>query len=676
MKTTISQLTTTDVRAVDKLMKRNSQTLGFLTRETLLEGFLNKKGALGAKTDDGQLVGYLLYANYPKYFRIAQLCVSEDFRGQGIAKRLFESLKNSVTTQQVIKLRCRRDFPAHQMWPELGFVPLDERPGRSSAGHLLTLWYFPLAPDDQLSLFQAETSDESLDVVIDAQVFFDFYESDSDKTRPSKALFSDFLIDSLNLWITDELFVEIVRKNDPIQREKSRQKAYEFQKVSPNPQSFEHFEGILTKLLPRNSQTQQSDIRQLAKAAASEVKTFVTRDQALLNKAGEIANLTKLRVVSPTALIIQVHESSQRQSYAPDRIAGLKLRWKRLTADDLVDFPFESFLILKQGEKKGKFRERVGFFLADPNRYECGLLWSENEIVAIRVLSKNSDVLITHLARVARSADQSLFGRFLIADTISQAVERNLSIVKFEEISLSLSPNLIPDLIETGFTKSNDSFVRFCFSLCLDRQEVLSRIAELSSESTSRYEEMTDLELERCCSPLSLESTDQNHFLIPIKPGYAMSLVDRDQSGSDLFGGKTNVLLRWGHVYYRGRTYHKILNPPARILWYVSGKQKQLVALSHLDEVEIDSPKILFRKFKRFGILEWKELYEMCGGDPSKEIMALKFSHTFPLQEPVSLSAMKTVFKKDGIGLWLQSPLKIPPATFRKLFQRGYPCQP
>ena len=657
-------------------MKRNSQTLGFLTRETLLEGFLNKKGALGAKTDDGQLVGYLLYANYPKYFRIAQLCVSEDFRGQGIAKRLFESLKNSVTTQQVIKLRCRRDFPAHQMWPELGFVPLDERPGRSSAGHLLTLWYFPLAPDDQLSLFQAETSDESLDVVIDAQVFFDFYESDSDKTRPSKALFSDFLIDSLNLWITDELFVEIVRKNDPIQREKSRQKAYEFQKVSPNPQSFEHFEGILTKLLPRNSQTQQSDIRQLAKAAASEVKTFVTRDQALLNKAGEIANLTKLRVVSPTALIIQVHESSQRQSYAPDRIAGLKLRWKRLTADDLVDFPFESFLILKQGEKKGKFRERVGFFLADPNRYECGLLWSENEIVAIRVLSKNSDVLITHLARVARSADQSLFGRFLIADTISQAVERNLSIVKFEEISLSLSPNLIPDLIETGFTKSNDSFVRFCFSLCLDRQEVLSRIAELSSESTSRYEEMTDLELERCCSPLSLESTDQNHFLIPIKPGYAMSLVDRDQSGSDLFGGKTNVLLRWGHVYYRGRTYHKILNPPARILWYVSGKQKQLVALSHLDEVEIDSPKILFRKFKRFGILEWKELYEMCGGDPSKEIMALKFSHTFPLQEPVSLSAMKTVFKKDGIGLWLQSPLKIPPATFRKLFQRGYPCQP
>lgn len=674
MKTTISQLTSADVDAVDELMKRDSKTLGFLTRETLLDGFLNQKGALGAKTDDGQLVGHLLYANYPKYFRIAQLCVSKNSRKQGIAKQLVESLKASITTQKIITLRCRRDFPAHQMWPKLGFVPMDERVGRSLSGYPLTLWRFLLAPDDQLGLFQAKTSDETLDVVIDAQVFFDFYEPDSDKTRPSKSLLSDFLIDSLSLWITDELFVEIDRKKNPIQRGTSRQKAHEFPRVLHNPQSVEHFEGILTTFLPRKSQTQESDIRQLAKAAASEVKTFVTRDQAILNKAEKIANLTKLQVVSPTTLIIQVHELSQRQSYAPDRIAGLKLRWQRLTSNDLVDFPFESFL--KQGERKGKFKEKVEFFFAGPNRYKCELLWSENEVVAIRVLLKSSDMLITHLARVARSVDQSLFGRFLIADTISNAVERNLSIVKFEEISLSLSPNLIPDLLETGFTRYNDSFVRFCFSLCLDRQGVLSKIAELSSESTRRYEEMTDLELERYCSPLSLESTDQNHFLIPIKPEYAMSLVDRGQSRSDLFGGKTSVLLRWDHVYYRKMTHHKILKPPARLLWYVTRNQKQIVALSHLDEVEIDSPKTLFRKFKKFGILEWRELYEMCGGDPSKKIMALKFSHTFPLREPVSLSAMKTVFEGDGIGLSLQSPLRIPPETFRKLFRRGYPCRP
>ena len=47
--------------------------------------------------------------------------------------------------------------------------------------------------------------------IIDAQIFFDFYEIDSDKSRPSKALLSDFLVDSLNICITDELFNEIDR---------------------------------------------------------------------------------------------------------------------------------------------------------------------------------------------------------------------------------------------------------------------------------------------------------------------------------------------------------------------------------------------------------------------------------------------------------------------------------
>ena len=674
MKPTISRLKSADLNAVDDLMKSNRKTLGFLPRKALLEGYLKKESALGAKTDNGQLVGYLLYADHPKYFRIAQLCVSKNFRGQHIAKQLLDFLiKNSVTTQQVIRLRCRRDFPAHQMWRRLGFVPLDESPGRSSAGHPLTLWCFPLAQDDQLGLFQAKTSDESLDVVIDAQIFFDFDKPDSNTTKPSKALFSDFLIDSLNLWITDELFLEIDRENNPSQRETSRQRAHEFSKVSHNPQSVEYFEEILTTLLPNNSQTQKSDIRQLAKTAASEVKTFVTRDQALLNKAEKIANLTKLQVVSPTALIIQLHELSQRQSYAPDRIAGLNLRWQRLTSNDLVDFPFESFL--KQGERKGKFREKVEPFLAKPNRYECELLRSDDKVIAMRVVTNSSDKILTMpLSGVIRSAEQSLFERFLIADTVSKAVEKNLNMVKFE--TNSLSPSLRPDLLEMGFTECNDGFVRFCFSRCLDREGVLFEIAKLSSESTSQYENMPDIAFERCCSPLSLKATNQKHFLIPIRPGYAMSLVDRRQSGDDLFGGKTSVLLRWDNVYYRRKNHYRMFAPPGRILWYVSKPQKRIVAVSHLDKVEIATPKELFKQFKKFGILEWKDLYKMCGGDPSKEIMALKFSHTFPLRKPVSLNAMRTVFKEDGLNPSLQSPSKISPERFRKLFQRGYPCQP
>ena len=670
METTISKLKSTDIDAVDKLMKRNSRTLGFLTRETLLEGFIKKGGALGVKTSDGQLIGYLLYDVCKHHIRITHLCVAEEFGKRGIARQLVDKLKQTPHSKKIIRLSCRRDFPAHNMWPKLGFIPIDEKRSRSSEEHFLTLWCLTLAEDDQLSLFQAKTSDETLDVIIDAQIFFDLYEADYDKTMPSKSLLSDFLVESISLWITNELFVEIDRGKNRTQRDVSRQRAYRFSKIEYDLNRFEHFEAALRKLLPDDKPNQESDIRQLAKAAASDINIFVTRDDALLNKAESISEMTRLQVLSPTELIIQLHELSERQSYMPTRVSGHSLVWRRLNSDAFADFPFNSFLL--QGERKGNFREKLNFFLAKPKQYECEILWSKGRAVVLRVFTNSANkILAVPFSRVSHSAD-SLFERYLIVDTIYKAIEKNLSMVKFEKGSLT--PGLRSDLLMIGFTECNDSFVRFCFSHCLDRAEVLSEIATLCPESTSNYQNMSDIELERHCSPLNL-GTDQNYFLIPIRSGYAMSLINSYQPADDFFGGNTRVLLRWDNVYYRKKHRHKMLVPPGRILWYVSKKEKQIVAVSHLDEVEIGIPQELFKKFKRFGILEWEDLYKMCGCNTETEIMALKFSHTFPFRQPVSLEAIRTVFEEDKVGLSLQPSSKIPTETFRKLFYLGYPNQ-
>ena len=444
---------------------------------------------LGAKTEMGQLVGYLLYAANPNYFRITHLCVLEEYWGQGIAKRLVNDLKESATTQSSIKLNCRRDFPANGLWPELGFVPLGEKPSRSKDGHFLTIWQFTLAPVSQLELFQAKTSSETLDIVIDAHIFFDFDEPDVDKTIPSKALLSDFLVDSLELWITDELLNEINRQDDPEKRKRSQNRAQNFSTIESNPYLVEGFSERLKGILPNNKPSQRSDIRQLAKAAASNVNTFVTRDRDLLKVSQKIVDATGLEVVNPAELIIRLHELSVEQSYTPDRIAGLNLRWDRMTASDLRNFPYDFFLTR---ETKGKFREKLESLITQPDHYECELLRSDNEIIAIRVLKSDSDELLTSfLARVAHSADQSLFGRFLIADTVSKAVEKNLNMVNFEDSGLT--PSLIPNLLQMGFIQCDNNFVRFCFSRCLSREKVLSAILKLCPESTSKYQDMSDL---------------------------------------------------------------------------------------------------------------------------------------------------------------------------------------
>ena len=667
MKANISQLTVDDLDAVDELMKHHSQWLGFLSRETLRD-YLEKGTVLGAKNNEAEFVGYLLYAAYPSYFRITHLCALEEYRGHGIAKRLVARLRESAILQRIIKLHCRRDFPVNSLWPRLEFVAYGDKPSRSPE-RLLTIWHLILAPDNQLELFQAQTSDENLDIVIDAQIFFDFDESDSDKTRPSKALLSNFLIDSINLYITDELLNEINRKHDPQQRNQSRNRYHHFPKLKYEPRLVEHFRESLSEVIPTRRASEASDVRHLAKTAASKVKTFVTKDQRLLAKSEEIAELTGIEVVNPADLIIRLHELSEKQSYAPDRVAGLSLRWARLTSNDLAVVPFELFL--EQEETKGKFRERLESLITQPNRYECELLWSNNEVIALQVLDNNSNkMLASPLARVARCADQSLFGRFLIADIVSKAVEENLDMVKFEDSALT--SRLVPDLLEMGFIKCNGSFVRFCFSRCLDRQKVLSTISELCPESTSDYQDMSDLLLERCCAPLALESMVQKYFLIPIRPTYATSLIDRREAHDSLFVDKTEVLLRWDNVYYRKANFHKMLTAPGRILWYVTAPKKQVIAVSCLDEVMIDTAKELFRKFKKFGILEWRDLYEMCGGNPLKKLMALKFSHTFLFPDPVSLDVVRTVFNENGIGLSLPGPSALPPQAFHELFQKGY----
>ena len=714
--TTISKLTVADLDAVDELMKPNTRTIGFLPR-AVLRDHLDKGWVFGASTRDGRLIGYLLYASYLDRFRVVQLCVSRDFRNKGVARQLIETLKMSATSQKVMRLRCRNDFPANSLWPKFGFVPLYETPGRSRDRRPLTLWYLPLALADQYSLFRANLSDDALDVVIDANVFFDLDEPDNEATQLSKTLLSDLFGDTLNLWFTDELLTEIYRNPNLNKREAARTKAGNFSKVEHDPLLVERFEQALKRILPSSNDAQISDMKHLAKAgnfskvehdpllverfeqalkrilpssndaqisdmkhlanfpsltASSDLDIFVTNDRSLLKKAKQIMNVLNVEILSPTTVILRLNELSAAQVREPDRVAGPGLQWQRLHSKQFEAFPFDRFL--EQGEKLNQLREKVGSALVDSPQTELDVLWAENRPVAFRVLTYDAprETLIVALGRLAKSEDASLLGRFLISDAVYVASRRNLGLVKFEESALPVS--LIQGLSEMGFTRCGDEFIRFCFPRYLDRSDALAEIAELAPEASNNYQSMSNLELERSCSPLTLEG-DQNYFLIPIRPGYALNLFDRQQSSQDLFGGDPAVLLLWRNVYYRAATHHKMLKAPGRILWYVSGDRKEVICVSHLDEVEIDTPKELFRRFNKYGTLNWEELRKMCGGDIARKLMVLQFSHTFPLKRPVSLAEVWKAFDENGIGRSLQSPRGITFDTFKRIFQLGYPEQ-
>ena len=186
----------------------------------------------------------------------------------------------------------------------------------------------PWQRDAQLELFRADVSEDIIDIAIDAQVFFDFEEPDSEKTQPSKALLSDFFIDSINIWVTDELLTEINRNHSAKTRQITRSRAKQFLDVKYDPLLLDQFTRALKDLLPSSNANQISDIGHLAKVASSDIRIFVTRDQGLINKSQEIFDSTNVRVMSPTELIMSLRELQESQAPVPDRVSGLGLEWR------------------------------------------------------------------------------------------------------------------------------------------------------------------------------------------------------------------------------------------------------------------------------------------------------------------------------------------------------------
>ena len=263
MEATVSILNLEDIDSVEELRKRNARTLGFFPYEALKD-HLKKGTVLGLKTNTNRLIGYLLFARNAERFRIVHLCVDGGHQSQGLARRLFDELKRLRTTQTDIRLTCRRDFAANNVWPRFGFVPIEEKRGRSQAGHRLTIWQYNLAESDQLGIFRSKVVPEALDVALDAQVFFDFEEPSRRASEQSKALLADFLVDSLEFWVIDEILVEINRNENVTERNMQRQRA-EAHIVPHNQQVAEHYASVLGTILPERTDSQKSDVLHLAK---------------------------------------------------------------------------------------------------------------------------------------------------------------------------------------------------------------------------------------------------------------------------------------------------------------------------------------------------------------------------------------------------------------------------
>lgn len=172
--------------------------------------------------------------------------------------------------------------------------------------------------------------------------------------------------------------------------------------------------------------------------------------------------------------------------------------------------------------------------------------------------------------------------------------------------------------------------------------------------------------------PMKLSDTDIPCFIVPIKADYAVQLFDEklyNQEFSLFENDKPEPALSIENAYFKTEK-QSVPKAPARILWYVSSSNyigtPAIRACSYLDRIEKGTAKELFEKYKRLGVLEWKDLQKLS---EKGNVATYVFSYTELFDHPVGLEEIRALIARPRETF--QSYCSIDEKTFLRIYQAG-----
>ena len=268
---------------------------------------------------------------------LAHLVVAKDNQGKGLARR-------------GVAARCRRDWPAHAIWPRLGFVPRGERPGRGKDGKPLTRWWLDHGHPDLMTWTGPAPGLAPL--VLDVNAFLDLHSSEGADPRTKEVLLGT-LDGRVELLLSPEVHNEIDRRLSGSQRRRMHELAESYVQLAVKREVRDEFLQRLQERLPRRAARVQaaSDVRHVADAAAAGVGIFVTRDEEAIRRIGPVATeLFGTRLVTPQDLVAVLDEAENAPSYWPAALLGTGYAMTEVPGGD--DDPVAVFLNHGAGEKR------------------------------------------------------------------------------------------------------------------------------------------------------------------------------------------------------------------------------------------------------------------------------------------------------------------------------------
>ncbi len=674
----------------------NSKSVGHMPRGGFID-HASKGLIIIAKTNKNILTAYLMYRISYQKASIVHLCVNKEWRKKGIAKKLVDRLIQETKDLYGIQLSCRRDFGLERMWSSFGFVARTDRVGKNKDGNFLTVWQLDHDHPPLLKILIKQQLGSKLRAVIDANIFYDLNNNTVDRNiEDSDSLLADWLQTEVELCLTDEIDNEISRYDDKNQRDRLRQSTLNYIKLPCDQEKFEKICNKLKKYFSEEmSINDESDLRHLARAIASEAQFFITRDGGILKKEQEIYEDFKISILRPSDLIIRLDELHREAEYQPTRLSSTSIK-EQLVKSNQQNILIDSFLSYNEGEKKKEFQRKIRNFISKPDIFECIIFWDEKiDPLAFIVYERiNKYELKIPVVRIRKNSSLSsiIFFRHLILYSIKKSVSEN-------RIFTLISDTYLEDgfkkaLRKDYFNSAEDEWIKVnisCIDNALNFSKKVKTLPALFGEkynfcfrfsdvleqrnATCNIDLMTGLE--RMLYPAKIDDAEIPTFVIPIRPEWAENLFDTNLARQNLFGAIKELVLSREVVFYRKIKNSAGLESPGRILWYVSqGKStkhyfqvKSIRACSYIERVVVNTPKLLFREFRRLGVYEFGDLLKTADNDIDRKIMAIQFSDTELFRNPIDLNEIREILGNKN--LTFPSPYKISKDIFKTLYIRG-----
>jgi predicted nucleic acid-binding protein/GNAT superfamily N-acetyltransferase len=664
------------------LWRKHSNTLGFMPEGAFVDHATAHN--IIVAHNNSKLIGYLMFRIVYRYLRITivHLCINEQFRRNGIAKKLLDKLVEKYrATFYGICLRCRGDYAAaNSLWIKYGFVCKRKDHSKSTEEKYLNQWWYDFNKPD---LFTSVSQISKIKVLLDANIIFKLRDVHISHYIPDdiSPLLIDWLVDEVDFFYAPELFNEILRDKDLNRAENTRNYLGKYIEARSDIKERISIVKQLKAIINGRNENDESDRNQLASCIASNILYFITLDKTLLQKKDDVEGKFGIQIFTPQEFFLEIDNLINKEAYSPKMLDGVIFHSVSKVKKNELNHYIDLFLMKSKAEKKTAFQNIVNVEMAKKNS-NLQIIKSENIPVAFYLYNIEGKVLSIPFIRLYDEKNKQTLFMQIISRLIVYAMDNSILKIVVSEHYIANEYKLI--LSQLGFENDSSTWAKLIYNTMLDSNKatVLDNKdldgffnAMPKKQSSKEFCDLL-LILERKYFPLKFTNLDIPCYIIPIKAYWAGQLFDVNISNETLFGANPNKIWNIENVYYR-HTMPLTEIAPARILWYVShdksiSRSKAIVASSYLDEVITEKPKIIFRKYSYYGIYEWKDVFDLCGGNIEKNIRALKFSNTEVFKKVVDYQDIQSILIKNGMSKnTFTSPLKVDNIIFNKIYRIG-----